>query len=189
MTRQTVLPSAWGSCRPQTAVHMRRQRDVQASAAPYNRPSNRKGLNARSPVVAAGRAPTTCLLTSSGRLFTEDKHTGPLGEVQSGSDDSGSFVVRAERAEQKHTTDLAKRQVAESRTTTSAYTSRVASYPGLPKSFSCSSALTSSMVEKKRTRGDDVHEPAHRSRLPDGSCWCPGSPTGMMLCAESMKPH
>src|SRR5471032_3550733 len=92
--------------RPQTAVHICRQRDVQASAAPYNRPSNRKGINARSAVVAAGRAPTTCLLTSTGRLFTEDKHTGPLGEVQSGSDDSGSFVVRAERAEQKHTTDL-----------------------------------------------------------------------------------
>jgi hypothetical protein len=59
---------------------------------PYNRPSNRKGMNARSSVLAAGRASTACRLTSTDRPFTEDKHTGPLGEVQSGSDDGGSFV-------------------------------------------------------------------------------------------------
>lgn len=96
------------------------------------------------------------------------KDAGPFTEAQvGGDDDAGAFIQFAQKMEEQRAARGAERQISqliyylagackaccrEGSITKSVLTNASAIFPALPSAFSCSSALTSSTVEKKRTR-------------------------------------
>jgi hypothetical protein len=70
-----------------------------------------------------------------------------------GDDDAGAFVKFAQQVEEQRAAGGAERQIAQRiQEDEVEWTSRLAICPALPWAFSCSRALTSSTLEKKRTR-------------------------------------
>ncbi len=77
------------------------------------------------------------------------EHTGPFCEAQVGGDDHAGFLIQlAEQMKQQGTASLTERQIPQF-----IKDYQIGMYEvGRSLSFSCSSAFTSSVVERNRTR-------------------------------------